>query len=579
MIEFLRPGWLLALAPALALLWAWWRARSGAAPWRRLVDPELLAVLAQRAPATSARSALGIAAALLVLACVALAGPSWRVRPAPQVRDLSARVVVLDLSPSMDAIDAAPSRIARARAAVADILRDSGHAQLGLVVFGADAFMVAPLVNDPAALVHLLKGLDTATVPRAGSRPDLGLDMARALLERGGIAAGDVILVGDSAGDARTLQAARALASEGFPLSVLAVGTPEGGPVRLVDGALARSDRGEILVTKPEFAALERVARSGGGRFRLLTPHGRTPRFARGEQAWTVAPAAISRSAKLRLDDGIWFVLLALPLAALLFRRGWLMGLAAFALSFALSPPQAQAFGWHDLWRRTDQQAAAAFAARGSGERAEVLSRLGPRSPWRALLLYRSGRYAQAAALFAASDTADAHYNRGNALALEGRLEAAIAAYSAALERSPSMRDALFNRALVLKALARRREQAQGSARTQAPQGPGASPSAAPQRHARAEGRSSRGPAPRSGEAGEPSETARRSARERDRSGLAQPPGTGARPQNARETAERRRLERLLAAVPDDPGALLANRFERELQLRGDWHHDKGEPW
>jgi len=579
MIEFLRPGWLLALAPALALLWAWWRARSGAAPWRRLVDPELLAALAQRAPATSARSALGIAAALLVLACVALAGPSWRARPAPQVRDLSARVVVLDLSPSMDAIDAAPSRIARARAAVADILRDSGHAQLGLVVFGADAFMVAPLVNDPAALVHLLKGLETTTVPRAGSRPDLGLDMARALLERGGIAAGDVILVGDSAGDARTLQAARALASEGFPLSVLAVGTPEGGPVRLVDGALARSDRGEILVTKPELAALERVARSGGGRFRLLSPRGRTPRFARGAEAWTVAPAAISHSAKLRLDDGIWFVLLALPLAALLFRRGWLMGLAAFALSFTLAPPQAQAFGWHDLWRRTDQQAAAAFAARGSGERAAVLSRLEPRSPWRALLLYKSGRYAQAAALFAASDSADAHYNRGNALALEGRLEAAIAAYSAALERSPSMRDALFNRALVLEALARRREQAQGGARTQTPQGPGAPPSAVPQRRARAESRSSRGPAPRSGEAGEPSETARRSARERDRSGLAQPPGSDARPQNARETAERRRLESLLAEVPDDPGALLANRFERELQLRGDWHHDKGEPW
>jgi len=42
---------------------------------------------------------------------------------------------------------------------------------------------------------------------------------------------------------------------------------------------------------------------------------------------------------------------------------------------------------------------------------------------------------------------------------------------------------------------ARRREQAQGGARTQTPQGPGAPPSAVPQRRARAESRSSRGPA------------------------------------------------------------------------------------
>jgi Ca-activated chloride channel family protein len=582
MIEFLRPGWLLALPLALALAWAWWRARAGAAPWRGIVDLELLAALARPAPITSARAALGIGAAALALACVALAGPSWRAQPAPLARDLSARVVVLDLSPSMDAIDVAPSRIARARAAVADILRESGDAQLGLVVFGADAFAVAPLVNDADALVHLLDGLGTSTVPRAGSRPDLGLDMARTLLERGGVAAGDVILVGDGAGDARTLQAARALTSEGFPVSVLAVGTPQGGPVRLATGALARADSGEILVTKPELAALERVARTGGGRFRLLPPAGRTPRFARGAPAWTISPAAASRSTKVRLDDGIWFVLLALPFAALLFRRGWLMGLAAFALTFASSPPQAQAFGWPDLWRRTDQQAAAAFAGGGSATRAETLSRLGPESPWRAMLLYRSGRYAQAAALFAEHDTADAYYNRGNALALEGRLEAAIAAYSAALERSPSMRDARFNRALVREVLARRRARQQDGA-PETPRRADASPAAAPRQRGRAEGVAPSDAATRNAEAGEPIEMLRRSSRAEDRAGpaqaLAPPKGEPARPEDARGAQERQRLERLLAQVPDDPGALLARRFAWQLRLRGDWQYDTGARW
>jgi Ca-activated chloride channel family protein len=572
MIEWLRPAWLLALPVGLALLWGWSRVHAGAGLWRRHVDPELLAHLAGRAPAWSARLALGLAVVTLVLACVALAGPSWRAQPAPLYRDLSARIVVLDLSPSMDAVDVVPSRLERARAAIVTLLRESADAQLGLVVFGADAFTVAPLMNDPSALVHLLASLGTGTVPRAGSRPDLGLDMARQLLERAGALAGDVILVGDSAGDARTLEAARRLLGAGFALSVLGVGTPHGGPVQLASGAFAQTTDGGILVAQPELEALERVARAGGGRFHLLGAE--TPRFARGAQAWAASPAAPAGASSVRQDDGIWFVLLALPFAALLFRRGWLAGIAALAIA---SPPgEAQAFDWRDLWLRADQQAAAEFAGGEFGKHDALLSRLGPDSPWRALLLYRSARFAQAAMLFAASDTADAHYNRGNALALEGRLEAALAAYGAALERSPSMRDALFNRALVREALARRRAEAQRGGEAQRRS---KAPAASVRRDS---GLIRRGeqpqPAPGDGEPGKASASGRAEART-DLAESQRQQENAAKPEAAPDAAELKRLEGLLAGVPDDPGSLLANRFAQQLRMRGSWHHDTGGRW
>jgi len=420
--------------------------------------------------------------------------------------------------------------------------------------------------------VHLLASLGTGTVPRAGSRPDLGLDMARQLLERAGAVAGDVILVGDSAGDTRTLEAARRLLGAGFALSVLGVGTPHGGPVQLASGAFAQTTDGDILVAQPELEALERVARAGGGRFHLLGAG--TPRFARGAQAWAASPSAPLGQSSVRQDDGIWFVLLALPFAALLFRRGWLAGIAALAIA---SPPgEAQAFEWRDLWRRADQQAAAEFATGQFGEHEQLLSKFGPQSPWRALLLYRSGRFAQAAVLFAASDTADAHYNRGNALALEGRLEAALAAYGAALERSPSMRDALFNRALVREALARRRAEAQrgGEAERRSP----ASASGV----RRESGLIRRGeqpqPSPGDGQSG----TGSASGRAEARTDLAARQGrqeNAAQPEQAPDAVELKRLEGLLAGVPDDPGSLLANRFARQLRMRGSWHHDTGGRW
>ncbi|HEX9184148.1 MAG TPA: VWA domain-containing protein [Burkholderiales bacterium] len=565
MIDWLRPEWLLALPAGLALLWAWWRARAGLGPWRRVVDPALLEALASHAPASGARLALGLGIAVLVLACAALAGPTWRTQPVALQRDAGARVVVLDLSPSMNAVDMVPSRLERAREAVADLLRDAAGAQLGLVVFGGDAFSVAPLTLDAATLVHLLAGAAPRTLPRAGSRPDLGLELARAMLADSGAAGGEVILVADGAGDARTESAARALGNAGFPVSVLAVGTAHGGPVRVGEGAFARTEAGEVLVARPDFRSLERVASAGGGRFQLLPLAGATPRFARGARAWGESRATPAGSGDVRQDDGAWFALLALPFAALLFRRGWLACLAAFTLTLALPPSQAFAFDWEALWRRPDQQAAQAFARGiGGGDEAALLAKLGADSPWRALILYRAGRHAEAEALFAMHDTADAHYNRGNALALAGRLEPALEAYAAALERSPNMRDALHNRALVREALAKQRSQAAGGDDAQSPG------------DARAKGPSAAGSEAARGRKREPA------WEEPDlpRAAQARSPQPAPQPRDdSPGEAELRRLEQLLAKVPDDPGSLLANRFAHQLRQRGAVHNDTGARW
>jgi Ca-activated chloride channel family protein len=278
--------------------------------------------------------------------------------------------------------------------------------------------------------------------------------MARALLKQAGIARGEVILVADSAGDSRTLDAARSLARR--RLSRLSARCRHGA--RRADpganGAFARTEAGEIRIAKAELSGLEHVAQAGGGRFEVLRAPGEMAHFARDRREGNEPVRPASGMREEVHDGGVWLALLALPFGALLFRRGWLGGLAALALLPALVPQEAHAFDWESLWRRTDQQAAAAFARAKPSDVARILGRLDSDSPWRAMLLYRSGNFAEAAAQFATGDTAVAHYNRGNALALDGDLEGAISAYDAALARNPAMRDAQFNRALLRKALA-----------------------------------------------------------------------------------------------------------------------------
>ncbi len=102
---------------------------------------------------------------------------------------------------------------------------------------------------------------------------------------------------------------------------------------------------------------------------------------------------------------------------------------------------------WDTLWRNDDQ-------------RGEMLMKQGKAAA--AAKTYRDARrraYAELQAgdyLNAAKDMAglnDSNYNRGNALALAGKLQEAQAAYDAALARYPQDKDARHNRDLVAKAL------------------------------------------------------------------------------------------------------------------------------
>jgi len=132
-----------------------------------------------------------------------------------------------------------------------------------------------------------------------------------------------------------------------------------------------------------------------------------------------------------------------LLLVAMAFRRSWLFVLALVLLP-TLSRP-AQAGSWTDLWRRPDQQAAAALR-RGDARQAQAVAR---DPAWRGAAAYRAGDYATAAKALQQAPGATAAYNRGNALARAGQFEAAISAFDRALQLDPNLADAKANRQAV----------------------------------------------------------------------------------------------------------------------------------
>ena len=63
------------------------------------------------------------------------------------------------------------------------MITDSEDRQQALVVFAGDAFVVAPFTDDDETLKNLIPSLNTLTSPVQGSRSDLGLRLAKELIE------------------------------------------------------------------------------------------------------------------------------------------------------------------------------------------------------------------------------------------------------------------------------------------------------------------------------------------------------------------------------------------------------------
>lgn len=456
--HFLRPLWFLMLLPLLWLVWSLARQGGAHSAWRGVVDPHLLPHLLVEEGGRVRRTPLILLALGWIIGVVALAGPVWQRLPEPVFEAEAQRVIALDISRTMNATDVPPSRLARARFEVLDLLKRAAEGQTALLAYGAEPYVVSPLTNDAKTIAVQVPSLKTDLLPVEGKRrTDLALEKAAQLLRQAGSRKGQVILVTDGlAHPAAADEAARKLVAEGYRVSVLGVGTEKGAPVPMADGGFLKDARGAILIPRLERGALTALAAAGGGRFVMAT-------IDDADVHSLIAEPSVLQGGKVKRRDleadqwreeGPWLLLALLPLAALAFRRGWLGPLVLVVL---LTPPPARAFDWPDLWLRPDEQAARALAA---GKPAAAAAQF-QRPDWRAAAQYEAGDYGEALKALAGTKGAQADYNRGNSFARLGKLEDAVNAYDQALAADPQNADARFNRDLVQKLLEQRKRQQQ----------------------------------------------------------------------------------------------------------------------
>jgi Ca-activated chloride channel family protein len=231
-----------ALAPVIGAV-AWF-----AAAWARRARLRRAAAWSE-ATARIARDAgrfgapaLGLAAAL---AAVALSGPRWgEERIVTETRGLNL-VLAVDISRSMLAEDAKPSRLGRALREARRLVQDLDGDRLGLAAFAGTSYILSPLSVDGSALTLYLDALDPDVASEGGTSLAPALAQGIELLHASPEIA-DRVLVMFTDGEAhdsleRSLEEARRLAGLGIHLILVAEGGRQ--PVKIP----VRDDRGTLL--------------------------------------------------------------------------------------------------------------------------------------------------------------------------------------------------------------------------------------------------------------------------------------------------------------------------------------------
>ena len=454
--HFLRVEWLWLLPLWGLVLWFLPKIQSSQIDWAQWIAPPLQRLFVVSSQISQYRKKqLQVGFALIwILGTLALAGPAWERLPQPLLVRDQARVILLDLSYSMLATDLQPNRLERARYKIEDLLNRFQEGQTAIVLYAGDAHTLVPLTEDVETIRTLLPSLHPSLMPVRGSRPDLAFENVIEMLNQVDIQNSHLVWITDGIDDQQVKPLQNLLSSQRHKLTVLAVGTPSGAPIVLEKGNYLKDTNNNIVIPQLDLAPLRAVAEALGGQVlpvqyddsdleRLVASEEKDQGFQEQEEELTTD--------RWR-EEGPWLFVLLLPLVAMIFRRGWL-----FVLVLTSWPSLSEAWEWRDLFINDNQRA---YELLEEGQAAEAAQTFED-STWQGIASYKAQEYEAALQHWSNEESPITSYNRGNALARNGKLPEALQAYDRAIAAKPDWEDAQFNRDLVAKLLDSQQKQPQ----------------------------------------------------------------------------------------------------------------------
>jgi Ca-activated chloride channel homolog len=328
--QFAEPGrvhlvWV-ALVAVIGLGWLELRARSALTTFLSPVMQRRLTAQASRGR-TAAR--LGLVLCALLAAIGALMRPQVR-GETETVTSLQATadvMFVLDTSRSMLAEDAAPNRLARAKAEIAQLVGRLDNHRVGLIAFAGRAAALCPLTPDHAFFTTVLASVDTRSAGRGGTLVGEAIKAAVRGFPAGQGAKLIVLITDGDDQDRYSEEAAQLARDAGIKIVAIGLGSETGSEITLTDPATGAKTK---LLDKDHHPVISRLDSAKLRKIALVTEGAYIPAgtsavdlesIMNTHVAPMVAAAVASAQRVVPAERYVWLVLAAL---GLLFAALWI---------------------------------------------------------------------------------------------------------------------------------------------------------------------------------------------------------------------------------------------------------------
>ena len=251
-MRFLYPELLfLLILPLLLLGVVFYRTASQRKRLKKFGETDLVRELM---PDLSLRRKLGkdlIILLALALFVLALARPQMGSKTEKIKLEGIEMVVALDISNSMLATDVSPSRLLMAKNIISRMLDRMSNNKIGLIFFAGDAFVQMPVTADFISAKMFLDNASPDLIEAQGTEIGKAVKLARRSFSEKSKAKKAIVIItdgenhdGDAIGEVETAK------KEGILVSVIGIGTTEGGPIKMDDGSYLEDENGEMVITK-----------------------------------------------------------------------------------------------------------------------------------------------------------------------------------------------------------------------------------------------------------------------------------------------------------------------------------------
>lgn len=206
---------------------------------------------------------------MIIFSIFAIMRPKWGSKGVSIIKKGFEIVFMLDVSPSMLAIDVKPNRLIQAKTVISTMVDELIGNKFALILFSGEPTVDPPLTEDVNSFKEFyLKVADVEQIPLKGTIYGKAMNLAEELFSKRIDIGKAIIIVSDGEShDSEASKIAEKLYKEkGILTCTIGIGTEEGSYIPEQGGGKKMTADGNIIKTRLVIENLKKIAEKGGGK-------------------------------------------------------------------------------------------------------------------------------------------------------------------------------------------------------------------------------------------------------------------------------------------------------------------------